>query len=397
MSVRTPPPSSASMLPSSSEDGPRAPSVEIRREGGGVRLVFAGAWLVTSRLPKEVSGIHWDRTLQGVSAGVTFDTAALTAWDSRFLVLCRNIMDAAARQHLQVDTAGLPAGVIRLLELAASVPVREGSARGKVSEGPLAQLGGVALALWDTFLDYLNFVGETAVAVWRLVTGRAVLRRVDVWEQIRMSGAEALPIVSLISVLVGLILAYVGAVQLRMFGAQVYVASLVGIAMARVMGAVMTGVIMAGRTGASFAAELGSMQVNEEIDALTTLGVSPMEFLVLPRLVALTVMMPLLCLYADFMGMLGGFIVGVFMLNIAPGEYITFTRSAVDLPTIWIGVFHSVVFGVLVSMAGCFQGMRCGRSASAVGKATTSAVVTSIVAIVVATAIITVSCDILGI
>lgn len=371
-----------------------APALESHREGEALRLVFAGEWIITRRIPGDDL---WKTPLRTAPARLEFDTTGLQAWDSRFLVVCRNILDEAARRNLPVHTAGLPPGVVRLLALAASVPERAGAARGASTDGPLARLGDLALRLWEGTKDYLAFIGETATAVWRLCTGRAVLRRADVWDQIRMSGAEALPIVSLISVLVGLILAYVGAVQLRMFGAQVYVASLVGIAMARVMGAVMTGVIMAGRTGASFAAELGTMQVNEEIDALTTLGISPMEFLVLPRLVALTIMMPLLCLYADFMGMLGGFIVGVFMLDIAPGEYITFTRNAVDLTTIWIGLFHSLVFGVLVAMGGCFQGMRCGRSASAVGTATTSAVVTSIVAIIVATAIITVSCDILGI
>ncbi len=359
-----------------------------------MRLVFAGEWTIAQRIP---AADLWKTPLAAGPARLVFDTAGLQTWDSRFLVVCRNILDEAARRAIAAETAGLPPGVVRLLALAASVPERTDAARGASSDGPLARLGALAMDIWEKAKDYVTFVGETTVAVWRLCTGRAVLRRADVWNQIRMSGAEALPIVSLISVLVGLILAYVGAVQLRMFGAQVYVASLVGIAMARVMGAVMTGVIMAGRTGASFAAELGSMQVNEEIDALTTLGISPMEFLVLPRLAALTIMMPLLCLYADFMGMLGGFIVGVFMLDIAPGEYITFTRNAVDLTAIWIGLFHSVVFGVLVAMASCFQGMRCGRSASAVGTATTAAVVTSIVALVVATAIITVSCDILGI
>ena len=154
---------------------------------------------------------------------------------------------------------------------------------------------------------------------------------------------------------------------------------------------------MAGRTGASFAAQLGTMQVNEEIDALRTLGISPMEFLVLPRMLALMLMMPLLCLYADFMGILGGFIVGVGMLNLGVTEYYHQTASAVTLTYLWIGLFHSTVFGVLVALSGCLRGMQCGRSASEVGYATTSAVVTGIVSIIVATAIITFGCQLLGI
>jgi phospholipid/cholesterol/gamma-HCH transport system permease protein len=163
------------------------------------------------------------------------------------------------------------------------------------------------------------------------------------------------------------------------------------------MGAVMTGIIMAGRTGAAFAAQIGTMEVNEEIDALKTLGISPMEYLVLPRMLALVLMMPLLCLYADLMGILGGSIVAGGMLNINMFQYYIQTKSAVSLNDLWIGLFHSVVFGVLVALAGCLRGMQCGRSASDVGDATTSAVVTSIVSIIVATAIITIMCNVIGI
>jgi len=164
-----------------------------------------------------------------------------------------------------------------------------------------------------------------------------------------------------------------------------------------VMGAIMTGIIMAGRTGAAFAAQLGTMQVNEEIDALKTMGISPMEFLVLPRMLALVLMMPLLCVYADLMGILGGLIVGVGMLDLSAVEYFNQTKASVTLNNFWIGLFHSTVFGVLVALAGCLRGLQCGRSASAVGDAATSAVVTGIVSIIVATAIITIICNVLGI
>jgi phospholipid/cholesterol/gamma-HCH transport system permease protein len=165
----------------------------------------------------------------------------------------------------------------------------------------------------------------------------------------------------------------------------------------RVMGAVMAGVVMAGRTGAAFAARLGTMQVNEEIDALKTFGFSPFDFLVLPRLIAMVVMMPLLCLYANFMGILGGLIVGVFMFDIHVAEYIDMTRQSIRLQDFWIGLFHSEVFGIIVALTGCMRGMQCGRSAAAVGEAATSAVVTAIVGMIVATAIITVLADIIRI
>jgi len=205
------------------------------------------------------------------------------------------------------------------------------------------------------------------------------------------------PIVSLISFLIGLILAFVGVLELALFGAEVYVADLVGIAMVREMGAIMTGIIMAGRTGAAYAAQLGTMQVNEEIDALETLALPPMEFLVLPRMVALTLMMPLLVLYASIMGILGGALVAVGIYDINIIAYLDRTKAAIGLNDLFIGLFMGAVFGILVALSRCLRGMQCGRSASAVGDAATSAVVIGIVAIIIATALITVVCSVLGI
>jgi phospholipid/cholesterol/gamma-HCH transport system permease protein len=214
---------------------------------------------------------------------------------------------------------------------------------------------------------------------------------------IQICGAQALPIVSLISFLVGVILAYVGAVQLRMFGAQIYVADLVGIAMTRELGPIMAAIIMAGRTGAAFAAELGTMQVNEEIDAFTTLGISATDFLVLPRILALALMLPPLCVYADLLGVLGGATVAVGTLDITATEYYVRTSEAITLGDFVGGLVKAAVFGVLVAVAGCLRGIRCGRSSAAVGQATTSAVVTSIVLIIVTDSIMTVIYNILGV
>jgi phospholipid/cholesterol/gamma-HCH transport system permease protein len=243
----------------------------------------------------------------------------------------------------------------------------------------------------------MSFIGEAFIAFTKLLRGKARFRRSDFTLLLQECGAQALLIVSLISVLIGLILAFVGAVQLRMFGAQIYVADLVGIAMVREMGAMMAAIIMAGRTGAAFAAQLGTMQVNEEIDALTTMGISPMEFLVLPRMLALILMMPLLCLYADLMGILGGAIVGIGMLDLSLSQYFHQTQAALDLTNVAIGLFKSVVYGILIAVSGCLRGMQCGRSASAVGAAATSAVVTAIVLIIVSDGLFAVICNALGI
>lgn len=379
------------------ERKPAQCAISFNRPKDDTLLVgFSGNWKIGSDLPL------FDEVLRQVDAGpetrhVTFDARSLTGWDSVFLTFLIKIIDHCSQNKIHTDKEGLPQGVQRLLTLAFAVPERKGARRESTRESFLARVGSEAIDFGRSTIEILDFLGEASIAFFRLLCGRARFRRSDLFLIIQECGSQALPIVSLISLLVGLILAFVGAIQLTMFGAQIYVASLVGIAMVRVMGAVMAGIIMAGRTGAAFAAQLGTMQVNEEIDALKTMGISPMEFLVLPRMVALLLMMPLLCLYADLMGVLGGLIVGVFMLDLNVIEYYNMTCASVKLKDFWIGLFQGSVFGVLVALAGCLRGMQCGRSASAVGEAATSAVVTGIVAIIVATAVITVMLNVIGI
>jgi phospholipid/cholesterol/gamma-HCH transport system permease protein len=307
------------------------------------------------------------------------------------------VRDLCAERKLEIDIGGLPEGARGLLKLASAVPERKGARKEFRKDPFFSRIGGIGIAFWRSLIDMLNFLGDATLSFLRLFRGKASFRRSDLTLLLQNCGADALPIVSLISLLVGLILAFVGAIQLKMFGAQIFVADIVGIAMVRIMGAIMTGIIVAGRTGAAFAAQIGTMQVNEEIDALQTLGISPMDFLVLPRMLALIVMMPLLCIYSDIMGILGGLVVAVGMLDISTTQYFDRTREALNLTHFGIGLLHSAVFGVLVALAGCLRGIQCGRSASAVGEAATSAVVTSIVAIIVATAVITFVCQVLGI
>ncbi len=371
-------------------------SVQVVRQGDTtVCLRFAGEWSMQRDAADAAAVVQALR--DGSLAAVVFDAPELTSWDSSLITFLLKTLAQCRERGLSIDTGGLPQGVQRLLGLATAIPERSGARKTELREPFLSVVGGQVLALLDAAGDMLAFLGEVSLAVGRLATGRARFPKTEFFAILKSCGADALPIVSLISLLVGLILAFVGAVQLSLFGAQIYVASLVAIAMVRVMGAIMTGIIMAGRTGAAFAAEIGTMQVNEEIDALQTMGISPMEFLVLPRMLALVVMMPLLCVYADLMGVLGGFIVGVGMLDLTVTEYYQETVRSISLVNLWIGLFHGAVFGVIVALAGCMRGMQCGRSASAVGTATTSAVVTSIVTIVIATAIITVVCNVLGI
>jgi len=363
---------------------------------GTLRLRLKGSWKIGARFPS-ADDVKKQIESSGGIQRIGFNTENLTGWDSGLLTFLIKISDYCSQNNIVFDKDGLPKGVARLIVLATAVPERKGARKEAVHEPFFSRVGSAAIELWQSTRELLAFIGEATIAFLKLLTGKASFRRSDIFLFIQQCGADALPIVTLISLLVGLILAFIGAIQLMMFGAQIYVADLVGIAMVRVMGAVMVGIVMAGRTGAAFAAQLGTMQGNEEIDALKTMGVSPMEFLVLPRMLALVLMMPLLCVYADLMGVLGGLIVGVSALDIGLLQYINQTMGALKLSFFFIGIIHATIFGVLVSLAGCLRGIQCGRSASAVGDATTSAVVTSIVAIIVATGIITVVCNVLGI
>ena len=192
-------------------------------------------------------------------------------------------------------------------------------------------------------------------------------------------------------------MAFVGAVQLQKFGAEIFVADLVGLAMVREMGALMAAIVMTGRTGASFAAQLGNMRVSEEIDALETMGIRPIDFLVVPRLIALILVMPLLCMYANVIGIIGGYLVGVLMLDMSTHQYITQTFKAMSLNDLFSGEIKSIFFGMVVAASGCFYGIHCGQSSAAVGRAVTRSVVTGITFIIVVDAVFAVIFHILGI
>jgi phospholipid/cholesterol/gamma-HCH transport system permease protein len=352
-----------------------------RPASGVLELQFAGPWRIASRRP---SVAEVERELaQGEVRRVQLQGARVDGWDSSLVSFVAAVLELCAQRSIEVDRSGMPAGVTRLLALAEAVPRR---ASDESADRPrfLARIGLAVQKFADQTAESLHFLGELTLALGRLVRGRAGFRRSDLWVFIEDCGARALGIVSLISFLVGLILAFVGAAQLRQFGAGIYVANLVGVAVVREMGAMMTGVIVAGRSGAAFAAQLGTMHVTEEIDALRTFGIAPLDFLVVPRMLALLVMMPLLALYADLIGILGGAVVGISFLDLTPTLYFQQTLDAISLTDVWTGLFKSLVFGALIAFFGCLRGLQCGDDASAVGEAATRAVVAGIVALIVA-------------
>ncbi|HSW04603.1 MlaE family ABC transporter permease [Aquabacterium sp.] len=237
----------------------------------------------------------------------------------------------------------------------------------------------------------LGFVGDVLLALGRLLRGRSMMQRSDLAWQIEQTGPRSLPIVTLTCFLVGLILAYMGAAQLQRFGAQIYIADLVTVGVVREIAALMTGVILSGRIGAAFAAQLGSMQANEEIDALQAMGITPMDYLVLPRLLAMVLVAPLLTAYAALVGMFAGLLVAVGIFGVQPVEYLHKSLDALTLTHLNIGLLKGTVYAALVALAGCRQGLFAGRSAQAVGEATTAAVVQALVWIVVAASALTIA------
>jgi phospholipid/cholesterol/gamma-HCH transport system permease protein len=361
-------------------------SLTFAETGSTLVIGLAGPWRLEGGLP---SADEVARRLGGISR-IAFDTSGLESWDSSLLAFVSKIIDLANERRIAVDRAGLPTGVRRLLDLAEAVPERKDARKKDLDRALLERVGVATIATAGQAHDTLAFLGELITAFGRFFTFRARYRAWDLLLFIQEAGVKALPIVTLISFLSGVILAFVGAAQLKQFGGQIYIADLVAIGMTREMGALMTAVIMAGRTGAAFAAQLGTMKVTQEIDAFTAMGFRPIDFLVLPRVIALTAMMPLLCLYSDLVGILGGAAIGGGMLDLSWTTYYLETTRAITVGYVFVGLFKSVVYGVIIAFFGCVRGMNCGNSSSAVGDATTSAVVSSIVVSVVANGIMAV-------
>jgi phospholipid/cholesterol/gamma-HCH transport system permease protein len=330
-------------------------------------------------LQSELAGSHPSR--------LTADGSALGSWDSVLMAFLLQCHDYCHAHGIVFETRNMPHGIDQLLAVATAVESHQITQKESPSALVSLHPGLLLHDLWLYLRESLAFTGEVTVALSRLARGRANTRFTDYRSFCYQAGPDAFAIISLTSVLVGMILGYLGAVQLQQFGAEIYVANLVVIGMLREMGVLMTAVVMAGRTGAAYAAQLGTMQTNEEIDAITTMGISPVEFLVLPRMLALITIMPLLTIYADVLGIVGGGIVAGGM-GITPIQYITQGETALSFTHVAVGLLKALVFATLIAIAGCRAGINSGRSSAAVGQAATNAVVTAIVYLIVADATI---------
>ena len=352
-------------------------------------VTLTGDWLLDAPLP-DIGPVLVRLRESPAPANVCFDASELGDWDTGLVARLVSIRRDAEANDIPVDESGLPEGARQLIALAFAVREREGARRKARDIGFFGGIGEKTQRVAGRSRELLEFLGELMLSFGRLFRGKATYLRSDLVQYIQEAGAEALPIVSLISFLIGMIFAFVGVMQLENFGAGIYTADLVAVAMVREMAPIMTAIIMAGRTGAAYAAQIGTMKVNEEVDALTTLGMDPIDFLVTPRVIALIIMLPMLTLYSSLMGILGGTFVGLSMLDVSIVQYATQTVNSVGLNSLLGGLFKSVVYGSLVAIAGCQQGLACGNSAMAVGESTTRAVVMGIVMIVVSASVLTV-------
>jgi len=373
------------------------PALVVRRKAPDTMLAqLSGNWRGQRALP----GL--EALQQTLSDGATvmaleFDASALGEWDSRFVAFITKCHGLCQQRKLEFRADGLPQGVRGLLRLANAVPEVKDARRAETTPPFLQNVGEAAMKNWEGARAMFTFLGDNVLALLNLFRGRAQFRWPDAFLVMQQCGPQALGIVALINFLVGLILAFVGATSLMKFGASVYVADMVAIGTVREMGCLMTGIILCGRTGAAFAAQLGTMKVNEEIIALQTFGISPIEFLVLPRMIALILMMPLLCVFADLISIGGGYLVSVAMLDVTSTEYLTRTLHAIQIKSFILGVAKGSFFGFLVAFTGCLRGIQCGSNAAAVGEATTRAVVAGITAIIASDGVFAVICNALHI
>ncbi len=377
----------------------RQPEWRLQRHGEGAELRLTGDWIARD---SGVRGSEDVRRILDEAGGLMLrvEASELGQWDSALIAFLRMLRDSSVSADQtrigRIEVSALPESAQRLLALASA-----GASQAPDIKAPDASLatrvGEVCLRAWSRTVGVAALVGATVLCGTAAFAGRTRTRAVDVVELIREAGAGALGIVAIVNGLVGAILAFVGAVQLQRFGAGIYVADLVGVAMAREMAAIGTAIVMAGRTGGAYAAHLATMQGNEEIDALNVFGIPIFDFLVLPRITALVTMMPLLYIYGCAVGFFGGFLVSIVTLDITPLRFLEELRSAVTGTQFAIGFTKSIAFGALVALAGCFIGLRAGRSAADVGHAATAAVVVGIVGVIVLDAVFAVCCHALGI
>lgn len=359
-------------------------TIEARgNTGGELRLAFSGRMSQQNlnRIRAELRSIVEPMK----PSGLTLDLAGVTYLDSGGALALLEIeqhAEQAAMPCVFMNMSEEARGIIELIDRATVMTPHVPP--GKDSEGPIEHMGEFGLKGISDFTNTVTFLGDLLVALGTALMKPRTVRWSDCFFYVRRAGVDGLPIVALLSFLLGLIIAFMSSLQLKQFGANLYVASLVGFGMVRELGPIMTAVIIAGRSGSAFAAEIGTMMVNEEVDALVTMGFNPIRFLALPKVLAAMLVVPLLTLYADLFGILGGMVVGVLGFDLTVYTYLHQTVKSISIFDVVSSLIKAVVFAVLIAGIGCQRGFRVRGGAEAVGSCTTSAVVAGLFLIIVA-------------
>ena len=360
--------------------------LETATQDGILRIAATGDWTIqTAEGIRKAVG----QVVTGGERRIAVDLSGLGAVDTVGALLVRRLRDQLSQPGRDVDLAGLQEKHAALLErvmLAGEIEPLEPERRRPFFEW-IERVGRASCDAYREAVDLLDFLGVTAVSVWRSIVRPTRIRFVPVFSHIERVGFNALPIIGLLSFLIGIVVAYQGTYQLRRFGAEIFTIDLLGVSVLREMGVLLAAIIVAGRSGSAFAAQIGTMKVNQEIDAMRTLGLDPVELLVLPRLVALLIAMPLLAVYADVMGVLGGSVMVVVTLDVSFFQFLEHLQSAVPPANFWIGLVKAPVFGCVIALTGCREGLKVAGSAESVGHHTTRAVVISIFLVIVADAL----------
>lgn len=343
----------------------------------------SGAWTVRGIQPLEqgVESVSWP------DAGeLMFECTAISALDTAGAWLLHRTLHDLEQHGKTVLIAGMKPEFNSLLKLVAARAV----ATEYVAPPSATMLEKIGKSGWSSMRDFINmlaFVGETAIGLLRLLAHPRRIRWRPILHNLQTAGFDALPITGLLSFLMGVVIAYQGADQLQRFGANIYVADMVGFTMLRELSPMLTAIIVAGRSGSAYAAQIGTMKVTEEIDALRTIGITPNELLVLPKMLALMIALPLLTVYADITGILGGMIMASSKLDVSYDVFIDRIGDAINLSSFLTGIVKAPVFAVIIAMVGCFQGFQVGGSADSVGRQTTLSVVHAIFLVIVTDAI----------
>lgn len=360
-------------------------------------LAAAGRWDIASAQSLEPQLRVQDPGKRNSS--ICLDLADMTALDTAGALLLDRLIRRLRGQGHKVAIVGARSDLCQLLMDVQRIT--NGEPRPEIPEGPrfpaLYQLGFVTVSLWHGILSMLNFLGLVMVTLGRLLLQPSRIRWKPFIFHLQQTGLNSLPIIGLLSFLIGIVLAYQGADQLRRFGAEIYVVNLLGIGVLREIGILMTSIIVAGRSGSAFTAQIGTMKVNQEIDAMRTLGLDPVELLVLPRMIALLIALPLVAFYANIVALAGGAVMAYSYLDIG---FVQFTRQlqiAVTTATLFVGMVKAPVFAVVIALVGCYQGLRVTGSAESVGLLTTKSVVLSIFLVIVLDAVFSILFSYLGV